>query len=48
MAHKLPRAKCPYCGRTQALTKDGKLRKHQVKDGVSAGRQCGGSGQRGA
>jgi hypothetical protein len=31
VSHILKRGKCPYCGRTYALTKDGRVRKHMIK-----------------
>lgn len=43
MAYKLPRGKCPYCGRRVALRVNGTVREHQDKE---TGRKCGGSGQR--
>jgi transposase-like protein len=43
MAYKLARGRCPYCGRTKALTKNGKIRKHNQR---GKNLLCGGSGQR--
>jgi hypothetical protein len=42
MAFKKPRGKCPYCGATFSVSKEGKLRKHNT----SSGKTCNGSGQR--
>jgi transcription elongation factor Elf1 len=45
MAHKRRRARCPYCGHSQAVTASGRVWAHKVKDGVNAGKTCGGSGR---
>ncbi len=47
---RVKRAKCVYCGRTKAVTKAGKIRKHYVTAGpttTTAGQRvvCGGSGR---
>jgi hypothetical protein len=42
------RAKCPYCGVTKSLTKDGRVRQHmrRTEDARNPTVRCGGSGQR--
>lgn len=47
---KAKRGRCVYCGRTYALTKDGKIRKHEVTAGPTTlvpGQRvvCGGAGR---
>lgn len=39
MTYKRPRGKCPYCARRYALRKDGTLRFHKTRRGMT----CGGS-----
>jgi ubiquinone/menaquinone biosynthesis C-methylase UbiE len=50
MSNKLPRGKCRYCGKSVALRKDGKLRRHlrtsaEIRMGWETADVCGGSGQ---
>jgi hypothetical protein len=44
--YQLPRGRCPWCGRTRALTAEGKLRRHPDPGRRDAGAECPGTGQR--
>jgi hypothetical protein len=43
MAHKLPRGRCVWCGKTRALDQEGRVRAHNTPKTLD---RCPGSGQR--
>jgi hypothetical protein len=45
-AYKLPRGRCPWCGKTRALDLRGKVRRHLDPSRPEPGAVCPGSGQR--
>jgi ribosomal protein S14 len=42
---KARRARCRYCGRTYAVTKHGRMRRHVLRRALNAAPVCPGTGQ---